>query len=222
MTALAVYFSRIRQNTEKFYIGSAVLNRSGAREKNTAGMFVNMIPMLIEVASEQTFAYNLALVKSASFAAFRHQKFNYSNILSAIREECGAGERLYDVMLSYQNSTITGGDRDMESTWYHCGAQTESLQIHIDDRDSKGIFRIHFDYQTEKFTEQEIERMYAHVLNLLFDAIAHEDKKIYELELLSPGENQQLLCAFNDTAVDYSRSIRCLRSRRQRCRIRWR
>lgn len=203
MTALSAYFSRIKQNTETFYIGTAVLNRSGVREKNTAGMFINMVPMLMKLENEQTFSYNLAVVKATAFTAFRHQKFNYDDILSAVRQEYGFSERLYDVLLSYQNSTITDGDRGIESTWYHCGAQTESLQIHIDDRDNEGIFRIHFDYQTEKFTEQEIERMYTHILSLLFDAVTHENKKLYELELLSSEEKQQLLYEFNDTAVDY-------------------
>lgn len=203
MTAVAVYFGRVTQNTEKFYLGTTVLNRAGAQEKNTAGMFVNTIPLLIELESERTFAHNLAKVTASVFAAFRHQKFNYDDILTAIRRECGSSERLYDVMFSYQNATITGCDGGMESAWYHCGAQTESLQIHIDDRDNEGILCVHFDYQTEKFTEQEIERMYAYMINLLFDAVDHNQKKLVELELLTAEEKQRLLYGFNNTAEDY-------------------
>ena len=202
MTAVAAYFSRVTQNTEKFYLGTAVLNRAGAKEKNTAGMFINMIPLLMELENGQTFSHNLEAVKATAFSAFRHQKFNYDDILTAIRQEYGSGERLYDVMFSYQNATITGG---VESIWYHCGAQIESLQIHIDDRDNEDILCVHFDYQTEKFTEQEIEWMYAHMLNLLFDAIEHEQKKLVELELFTAGEKRRLLHDFNDTAADYPR-----------------
>lgn len=203
LTAVATYFSRVTQNVEKFYVGTAVLNRAGTREKNTAGMFINMIPLFIELENTQSFSYNLEAVKATAFAAFRHQKFNYDDILTAIRREYGSSERLYDVMFSYQNATITGGDGGMESAWYHCGAQTESLQIHIDDRDNEGILCVHFDYQTEKFTEREIERMYDHMLDLLFDAIEHDHKKLTELELLTSEEKQQLLYDFNDTAEDY-------------------
>lgn len=205
MTAVAAYFSRVTQNTEKFYLGTAVLNRAGAREKNTAGMFINMIPLLMELENTQTFSHNLEVVKAAAFATFRHQKFNYNDILTAIRQEYGSSERLYDVMFSYQNATIAGGDGGMESAWYHCGAQTESLQIHIDDRDNEGILCVHFDYQTEKFTEQEIERMYVHMLNLLFDAVEHEQKKLVELGLLTAEEKRQILYDFNNTAADYPR-----------------
>ncbi len=203
MTVLAVYINRIKMNTEKFYIGTAVLNRSGAREKRTMGMFVNTVPMLMELNNEKSFAENLTSVGKTIFSAFRHQKYNYGEVLSSIRSEFGFSERLYDVMLSYQNAIVTGLSTDMESTWYHSGMQNESLQIHIDDRDNEGVFRIHYDYQTDKFTERDIEVMHSHLLTLLQDAIKNDNKKLYELELLTKDEKQKLLYTFNDTAADY-------------------
>ena len=203
MTALAIYMNRTNMNAEKFYLGTAVLNRSGVREKRTMGMFVNTVPMLIELENGNSFAENLAAMGKAIFSAFRHQKFNYGDVLSAIRKEYNFSEKLYDVMLSYQNATITGGD--CETTWYHCGMQNESLQIHIDDRDREGVFRIHYDYQTDKFTAQEIEALHNHLMTLLQDAIENDAKKLYELELLPSEEKQKVLFDFNDTAMDYPR-----------------
>ena len=202
-TALASYMSRVKGNAERFYIGTAVLNRAGVREKNTAGMFVNTVPVLVELDNEASFADNLAAVKASLFGVFRHQRFNYGDALAAIRQEHGFAEKLYDVMLSYQNAAITGAEE--ESAWYHSGAQTESLQIHIDDRDSEGIFRIHYDYQTEKFSRCEIATLHDRLLALLFDAIAHDGRKLYELEMLTPEEKRKLLVDFNDTAADYPR-----------------
>lgn len=201
MTVLAIYINRIKMNTEKFYLGTAVLNRNGVREKNTMGMFVNTVPMLIELENDKSFAENLAEVSKTIFSVFRHQKFNYGDVLSAIHKEHNFSEKLYDVMLSYQNATITGGS--CETTWYHSGMQNESLQIHIDDRDNEGIFRIHYDYQTDKFTSQEIAALHQHICNLLFDALQDNSKKIYELNILTLEEKKKLLFDFNDTAVDY-------------------
>ncbi len=205
MTAFAAYINRTKLNTKRFYIGTAVLNRSGVREKNTMGMFINTVPMLMKLDNKGTFLENLSSVQETAFSVFRHQKYNYSDVLADIRKEYSFTEKQYDVMLSYQNAAITGAVGEFESAWYHSGAQTESLQIHIDDRDSEGIFRIHYDYQTEKFTEREIERMYGHMTNLLFDSIKSDGKKLYELEILSAAEKQTLLYDFNDTAVDYPR-----------------
>ena len=68
MTAISVYFSRIKNNAERFYIGTAVLNRSGFAEKNTMGMFINTVPFLIELNNNQTFSKNLDFLSRSSFA----------------------------------------------------------------------------------------------------------------------------------------------------------
>ena len=199
--ALSGYMNRTKMNAEKFYIGTAVLNRSGNKEQNTVGMFINTVPMLIELDNEKSFLDNLSSVEGTALSVFRHERYNYGDVLTDIRKEFNFGEKLYDTMISYQNAKVAGAD--VETTWYHSGEQSESLQMHIDDRDSEGIFRVHYDYLTEKFTEDEIEKIHRHICNLLFDGIANPNKKLHELSILTPEERQKLLYTFNDTAVEY-------------------
>ena len=203
LTALSVYINRTKMNVEKFYIGIAVLNRLNAKEKNTMGMFINTVPVLIELNNDNAFSINAESVQDSVFSVLRHQKYNYGDILDELRRNFNFGEKLYDVMLSYQNAKITNGEDNFESTWYHCGMQTESLQIHIDDRDNEGILTIHYDYLTEKFSEHDIELLHEHIFNILFDAIENDGKKIYELNILTEDEKQKLLYDFNNTAIDY-------------------
>ena len=202
-SALAAYMNRVKMNAEKFYIGTAVLNRATEKEKNTVGMFINTVPMFIELNNKKTFAENLSSMMDTVFSVFRHQKYNYGDVIADLRKKYDFSERLYDVIISYQNATVTGDA--VETTWYPCGFQVESLQIHIDNRDNEGVFRIHYDYLTDKFTEHDMEMLHAHLLNLLFSAINDDSKKIYELNLLTADEQQKLLVDFNDTAVDYPR-----------------
>ncbi len=199
--ALSAYMNRTKMNAEKFYIGTAVLNRSGNKEQNTVGMFINTVPMLIELDNEKSFSENLSSVEETALSVFRHERYNYGDVLTNLRKEFNFGEKLYDTMISYQNAKVGGAD--VETTWYHGGEQSESLQIHIDDRDSEGIFRVHYDYLTEKFTGDEIEKIHRHICNLLFDGIANPNKKLHELNILTPEEQQTLLYTFNDTAVEY-------------------
>ena len=67
MTALAVYLNRVKDNAEKFYLGSAVINRTGAEEKHTAGVFVNVVPILIELDNRTSFEENLYKVQPVSY-----------------------------------------------------------------------------------------------------------------------------------------------------------
>ena len=201
MTAVSVYISRIKMNAEKFYIGTPMLNRQGLKEQNTLGMFINTVPVLARVNSERSFNETLQAMTDTAMAVMRHQRFNYEDILTELRKEYGFSEKLYDVVVSYQNAKTNVSAAKTE--WYHCGMQTESLQIHIDDRDNEGILKIHYDYQTEKFTENDIARMHEHLFNLLLDAVNDDAKKIYKLEMLSKNEKEKLLYAFNDTKADY-------------------
>lgn len=206
MTALGVYMNRVKMNQEKFYIGTAILNRTNVREKNTVGMFINTAPVLIELNNDEPFAENLKINSRTLFGIIKHQKFNYIDVLETLRSEFDFSGNLYDVVLSYQNAKMTGMSDDFESTWYHCGMQTESLQIHIDDRDSEGILKIHYDYQTEKFTEKEIEMMHSHIMALLFDAIENDSVAISKLNMTDAREKDILLNKFNDTYVKYDDS----------------
>ena len=203
MTVVGTYLNRIKMNTERLYIGTAMLNRFGYDQKNTMGMFVNTAPVLVEIENDKTFSENLAAASKKAMQIMRHQKYNYGELLKELRTSHNFTEKLYDVMISYQNAKITGETVRFESEWYPCGMQTESLQIHIDDRDSEGILKIHYDYQSDKFTEEEIERIHNHIFNLLFDAINDDTKKPYELDILSNEEKQTLLHDFNDTKADY-------------------
>ncbi len=203
MSAVATYINRTKMNADKIYVGTPVLNRSTVEEKNTAGMFINTVPVLIQLNNNSSFLENLINVEDDTISVFRHQKYNYGDLLEELRNNHKFNEKLYDVMLSYQNAKVLG--EDVETTWYHSGMQTESLQIHIDDRDNESIFRIHYDYLAEKFTEHEIEKLHEHICNLLFSAIEDDDKKIYELNILSEEQKQTLMFNFNDTAVDYPR-----------------
>lgn len=203
MAALAVYMNRTKMNVDKFYIGTAALNRAGRHDKNTAGLFVNSVPMLIGLDNEKSFLDNLLQIRQESFSVLRHQRYGYSEVLKDIREAYHFNEKLYDVVLSYQNATVFGGGEEVETTWYHNGMQMESLQIHIDDRDEEGTFRMHYDYQVEKFREKEIVRMHGQMMHLLYDAMANDGKKPYELEMFSDVERKKILRDFNLTRVGY-------------------
>ncbi|MFI3175656.1 MAG: amino acid adenylation domain-containing protein [Bacillota bacterium] len=205
MATLGIYMSRIHMNAEKFYIGMPVLNRSTPKEKNTMGIFINSVPMLIELSNETSFKENLFAVMDSSFSLFRHQKFNYNEVLSAIRQEFQFTEKLYDVVFSYQNAKVNPFDMPFKSEWHHCGEQSESLQIHVDDRDNEGILTIHYDYLVEKFSEKEIRHIHEGIFSLLFDGIANDTKKIYEMEIMSAEEKQKVLHEFSDTILEYDK-----------------
>ena len=203
-TALAAYMSRTNRNAERFYIGTTVLNRSNMQEMHTAGMFANTVPVMLTAVPDMTFLQNLEQTEDTVMSVFRHQRYNYKELFRDTQGKPASGGRLFDVILNYMNATVGGTQQETESVWYHNGMQNESLQIHFDDRDGEGIFSINYDYQTEKFSRDEIIQLHAHLMNLLFDGMARPETASCKLNMLSAEEEQRLRVDFNRTAMTYS------------------
>lgn len=202
LSALAIYISRTNDNAQRFYLGTTIFNRFNRAEKNTVGMFVNTVPMLMEIDSENSFYQYIKQLSQNTFSMLRHQRFHYGDFLKAIRHKYHFGEKLYDVTLNYQSADISMPD-NCEITWFSCGMQTDALDIHIKEDILDNTFTIHYDYLTDCFSKREILRMHKRMQILLQDAIRHSEKKIYELELLMPTEKEQLLSEYNHLTAPF-------------------
>lgn len=200
LSIIAAYYYRIT-GRNNFYIGTPILNRSGKKEKNTVGTYINTIPVAVKVSEEEEFsglAHKLALQIMSSF---RRQRFLYSDILKALRTEKDIKNTLFDVMVSFQNMKI----EEYETNWYYQGMQAESLQIHIDNRDNTGYYHINYDYMTEKFTEKDIDALHSHVETILRSIVLYGQEPIGSLKMITEEEYQKVVYDFNNTKVDYLR-----------------
>jgi amino acid adenylation domain-containing protein len=59
------------------------------------------------------------------------------------------------------------------------------------------------EYNPSLYDGAAVERIAVHLQRLLENASANPEESIFALELMSPGENEQLLITFNDTGTDY-------------------
>lgn len=118
---LAIYISRVKNGAERFFVGTTILNRHNERELSTAGVFVNSVPLLFEINSNEQFSSCLDKAEDNLMSVFRHQKYNYSDLLAEIKEKNVDFVRLYDVMINYMNATIDFNDESIRSQWYHNG-----------------------------------------------------------------------------------------------------
>ena len=202
LNVFAVYLYRIK-GMQDLYIGTTVLNRAGRKERETAGIFINTVPMLFHIDETKSILENIKKNTEGIAGVFRHQKYSYIDLLKDIREKYGSTDRLYDITLNYQNAALTSGG--IAACWHFCGCQGESLNIHINDRHNEDVFHLDYTYQTELFAQNDIERLHGHLINLILDTIDNPNKKPQELKMLSDNEYRQVIYDFNDTAVEYPR-----------------
>ena len=204
-TILAVYVHRITFKQD-LVIGTPVLNRINYKQKHTVGMFISTIPVRTYVDPNLEFQDFLKVTSREWKQVLRNQQYPYDLLLRSYRQKHKVSENLIDISISYQNAKFDIENIKYKSKWHFNGAITESLAIHISDREDEGRLLLDFDYLQDLFNEDEIAQMNGHLLNLLKDAMKYSYKKLSDLQLLSTNERNQLLYDFNQTKIDYPKT----------------
>ena len=204
MAAISMYINRITGKKD-MVIGTPILNRSSQREKEIAGMFVGVVPLRLFVEPKMTFTEYLNSVSEELKKALKNQKYPYDLILKDFREMHGTNENLFDVAVSFQNISLQNLGVEYHTEWIFNGHQTESLLLHISDREGSQTFTMDLDYQVDLFEEYEIEEIFSHMMNLLTAGVRAPKVEICGLEMLSEQERNMILYQFNDTKTDYPR-----------------
>lgn len=205
MAAVSIYISNIKEK-QKLYLGTALLNRAGAAEKNTVGMFVNTSAILTDAAPDLTFTEHIRRITVKIFDAMRHQKYHYGEVLKALREQYAFRERLFDVMISYQNARVDGKGYEFSTRWHSPGIQADSLQIHIHDRESRGELSFDYDYQTDKFEEWEIASIHNSLMYIIMQGIKDPGACIGGIKVLSQEQEKEILF-LNPPATPYPQEL---------------
>ena len=204
---LSIYVMRIKGRT-RLTFGTPVLNRKNNKEKNTVGMFISAIPLILNIDENLNFAsFNQEIIKTW-FSVLRHQQYPYENIFTDAKKAKGPMKRLYDITISYQNAMFEKPENSgvcFEGEWHFCGHQVESLCMHINEREANGKLCIDYDYLTDVFTAEEIDRMHQSILNIAQDVLTNPLKIISQANMVGEEEKYTLLKDFNQTAYPYDK-----------------
>lgn len=204
LSLLYIYINRVTSKSD-IVIGTPVLNRANAREKNMVGMFISVVPIRFRVDGTQDFLTFVNSLSKEFNMLLRNQRYPYDLIQTEFREKHKINENLFDIMLSYQTAKIekTELTGDYTLLWQFNGYQTDSLQVHISDRGDTGEYALNFDYLVDTFSEFDMERISEQIVNILEDSLHNPYKEINNLTMISDGEKIKLLHEFNNTDQDY-------------------
>ena len=200
-TALIIYLSRINPENKSVTIGVPVLNRSNAKEKKIAGMFVSTMPLTVNIMSDMTVEELAGQITKVHMDIFRHQKYPYADILKNLREKQNFSGNLYDVMISYQNAKT---DTEADTRWYSNGYSEVPFVIHIDNRDKHSSHTINVDYQSAVFKdEREVTYIIERLEYILEQITEAKITSVKEIDIIPHTEKTKVLEEFNDTYVEY-------------------
>lgn len=202
---VAVYSVYINRSTSNNYIsfGTTILNRTNYKEKNTLGMFVNMIPILLYINKDLSFGKYVNYVASNWKDFLYNSHYPYDLIIENYRKKHETTDSLFDVSITYQNAVhhYPDGFQTIKSYWHPCSYQTNSLNIHLNHRENVNQCEIDYDYLIDLFTEAEIESLHQRLLHILANALDNPAKPVSDLEIMTDEEKRRVLWTFNQTEV---------------------
>ena len=194
-SVLFATLSRISGQSELAVLAPAH-NRATPRFKETAGLFIEVLPLHVTLDPRETFHTLLEKVGEETQGLLVHARPGTSSATQ---------NRSYPVLLNFINASF--GEFNgwpMESDWIHPGHgdRDHCLRLQVHDFNATGDFQLHFDVSIEVFDQQRQAALIRHFLTL-FDAMLEDPHQpIFDVDLLTADE-RVALDTFNDTTVAY-------------------
>lgn len=199
LTALGILVNAMTRE-EMFYIGTTLYNRVGANEKKTMGMFVDTAPVFINLNKNMKIMDAIESVYESTMNTMKNCKFVYGDILALIAEKYKSNQKLYEISLNYQINHLNKRT-DVKTEWFHCGSQTNSLDIHM--REHGDSLQVYYDYHVEKFNQNEINNIHKHFRQILKVIVENSDQKVCDIDSVTDDEKEIIINHFNNTRTVY-------------------
>jgi len=206
MTLLATFevlLSRYSRQQD-ICVGSPIANRTHAHTEDLIGFFANTLILRGQVEPQQSFIDLLQATRKTCLDAYAHQDIPFEMLVEKLQPTRSLSHSpLFQVMFVLQNNesaelALPGLDVTALGTEYPIAKFDLTLNIAEQD----GQLHCSWEYATDLFAGDTIERMAGHFEALLNAIVDNPQQAIGKLPLLTEQETRQLQ-AWNDTATDY-------------------
>lgn len=204
MTLLAAFQTLLYRYTRQhdITVGSPIAGRARPELEGLIGFFVNMLVLRSDLSGNPAFIDLLARVRKTAFGAYEHQDVPFERLVEALHPERDLSHSpLFQVMFAFQNMprqsrefpglTATAMDVKNETSKY-------DLSLYMWD-EPKGL-AARLEYNTDLFDGESMNRMLGHFETLLEGVVKNPEQRVSDLPILTPGERDRLLIAWNDTS----------------------
>lgn len=190
--AVAIYLYRIK-NCESFTIGVPVLNRTTQIEFNSFGLYMHIVPLIINM-EDSPFSDCAQAINDSQFDLYRHQKFTQHDIIELMKEQGKSYNSLFDVICDYQVFEDT--EYDLEAIY--SSAVSVPVEFHL-KKFGEDDLRLIVRYQKVIFSAAKAQEMADAILNIMNESCAAPTENISKLSIITAEKRSILLNDFNNT-----------------------
>ncbi|HEY2940845.1 MAG TPA: amino acid adenylation domain-containing protein, partial [Vicinamibacteria bacterium] len=203
MTAFQTLLHRY-SDQEDVAVGTPVAGRTRTELEGLIGLFANTLVFRTDLGGDPSFREALARVRENALEAYAHQEMPFERLVGELRPERNlSAHPLFQVMFVLQNAPaapVRLPGLGLGSVGVETGTSRFDLTLFVTD--GADGFSGTFEYNTDLFDRETVERLSAHFGMLLEGAIEAPDRRISELPLLTSPERTRMIGEWNDTARD--------------------
>ncbi|HEY0601395.1 MAG TPA: amino acid adenylation domain-containing protein [Herpetosiphonaceae bacterium] len=186
-------------------VGTPIANRTRSEVEGLIGLFANTLVLRSDLSGNPTFRELLRRVRTASLGAYDHQDLPFEMLVEKLQPERDLSRNpIFQVMFVLQNtpvSTLELSGLTLQALPADSG--TSKFDLRLSMNEGSGELAGALEYNTDLFESGTITRMLAHFETLLADIVAHPERRLSELRLLTEAEARQL-DEWNRTAAPYA------------------
>jgi amino acid adenylation domain-containing protein len=208
--AWALLLSRY-SGEEDVVFGATVSGRSSALAKveSMVGLFINTLPIRVQVASEESLLTWLQQLQAQQTEA---RQYEYSSLVDIQGwSDVPRDMPLFESIVVFENYPLEAHPRervvDLEIGNVRAFEKTNYPLTAIALPGLELVLKVLYD--CHRFDSATITRMLGHFQTVLESMVANPKQRLCELSLLTEGERHQLLKAWNKTKAEYPQD-RCL------------
>jgi amino acid adenylation domain-containing protein len=205
MCLLAVYKVLLHRYTQQTIVsvGTPIANRLIKQVEPVVGFFVNTLALRTEISESLSFVDLLRRIRDITLTAYEHQLMPFEKVVEVVQpERSQAHSPLFQTLFALQNAQETSLKLKsivVSPVLVETGTCKFDLTLVLTEMPD-GSLKGGFEYSTDLFDEQTIQRMATHYVELLKVLSSSPNSAIGDADFLNADERHQLLVKWNNTA----------------------
>jgi amino acid adenylation domain-containing protein len=206
MTLLSTFYILLSRYSRlnDLCVGTPIAGRTHSQTEDLIGFFVNTLVLRCQLQPALSFTDLLQATRQTCLAAYAHQDIPFEMLVEQLQPTRSLSHSpLFQVMFVLQNNEpaeLTLPNLNLSTLESDYPIAKFDLTLSVEEED--GELHCLWEYASDLFYAQTIERMAEHFEILLIAIIENPEQSISHLPMLTEKEIQQLQ-AWNDTATDY-------------------